>query len=889
MQVVRATLRVGTCVEAVEVRERARTEALHDAVIVIEGTAAVDRITQTVVERADAGAVQLALRGLREQRVVRDLTEVPALAVDVESRSVHAVLLEGELREGLLGTLHLFGRVVTHQVEAEAVDVVVLRPVNHRVDHEAFTHDILGSNVRTTRRCLDFTGGAQALIVARNDAVEHRVSILACSRRVVVNLVEDDLHTDVVQTADHGTELTDTRTAILVPHGRVRSLGGHPVQRVIPPVVGVLISHRGHRRLLRLIRGTSVLRDRRDQLLGALLRNRRNIEGRQEVHRIHARRCQLRQVAHAVGLVLRKRHVGAAHVLGDRLVGRREVTHVQLVDGALCVVLDDGGLGALPTVGGDCGVIHVDGNRARRIRGQAHRVGVGHLISLHGTGGGHVDAHLPQVLGPFGDGAVGIVDAPASVVGARRRGPHGRARHLGVSAPRSTRVPRQQGHVLGGGGPQGEGRLARVVPSHAVRGLGGLGRVDGVERRGDLHTREGIHSLTGLLREHHLSGERLARPGLVEGGLQGDIAVEVRVSHRDVRGQVAGDGQRREGRSGDSTVRQSGTPLGRGDQLVTQLRGAVKNLGTRDSLGQQQGRPRQGCGIDPVSALLADADNGNVSGGDVQLVGRGIVGECHELVRLRRKLVVSTTGGTILPVVLIPRAADSNLQLVRALRQCPRLVGVGAPAHRLHERGQAFRLPVVGATQVLLEGTRKRHHLVGDVIPHAVSRVVVVEGDRSLFLQRVGDVRSPGCSPLAVGGIPRAALGDLVLVVTRGQGESRGVDARRVARQGGLSAVGSPVGVAPHRLIMVTRDCHQEVVATGRTLRVDGLRTRVLICCLLPWLSPGCRERAPHQRKRSAYAQGSTQQRPVVSVCHERLPRPKRSPLRGLVTRLDTV
>ena len=280
------------------------------------------------------------------------------------------------------------------------------------------------------------------------------------------------------------------------------------------------------------------------------------------MHRVHARGRQLRQVAHAIGLVLRKRHVGAAHVLGDGLVGRREVTHVQLIDGTLCVILDDGGLGALPNVGGDCRVIHVDGNRARRIRGQAHRVGVGHLISLHGTGGGHVDAHLPQVLGPFGDGTVGIVDAPASVVGARCRGPHGRARHLGVSAARSTRVPRQQGHVLGGGGPQGEGRLTRVVPSHAVRGLSGLGRVNGVERGGDLHAREGIHSLAGLLCEQHLSSERLARPGLVEGGLQGDVTVEVRVSHRDVRGQVADDGQRRKGRSSDSTVRQGSTTSG---------------------------------------------------------------------------------------------------------------------------------------------------------------------------------------------------------------------------------------------------------------------------------------------------------------------------------------
>ena len=85
VQVVGATLRLRAGVEAVEVRERARAEALEDAVVLVEGTAAVHGVTQTVVERADARAVQLTLGGLGEQRVVRDLTEVPALAVDVQA------------------------------------------------------------------------------------------------------------------------------------------------------------------------------------------------------------------------------------------------------------------------------------------------------------------------------------------------------------------------------------------------------------------------------------------------------------------------------------------------------------------------------------------------------------------------------------------------------------------------------------------------------------------------------------------------------------------------------------------------------------------------------------------------------------------------------------
>ena len=627
VQIIGAAISLGASVKAVEVRERSRAEALQHTVVVVEGAATVHGIAQAVVERADAGAVQLALRGLGEQRVVRDLTEVPALAVDVQARAVHAVLLEGELREGLLGALHLISRVVPHQVEAEAVDVVVLRPVDHRVDHEAFAHRVLGGHVRAARRGLHASRGVEALVVAGHDAVEDRVGVLAGGRRVVVDLVEHDLHADVVQAADHGAEFAHTGATVLVGGGRVGAFGGHPVQRVVAPVVGVLVGDGGHGRLLFLGGRACILGDLRNLLLGALLRDGRNVEGGQQVHRVHAGLGQLGKVTHTVGLVLREGHVGAAHVFGHGLVGRREVAHVQLVDGALRVVLDDGCLDARPPVGGDRGVVHVDSHGTRGVGGQTHRVGVGHLVGLDGARGGHVDAHLPQVLGTLLDGTVGVVDAPAPIIGARGGGAHGVALHLGVSAARSTRVPRQQRDVLSGGCPQREGRSARVIPTHPVRGLGGLGGVDGVERGGDLHAREGVDGLAGLLGDRDLAGEGLAGPGLVEGGLQGDVAVEVGVCHRHLGGQVARDGQRRDGRSGDSTVRQGRATLGGGDQLVGEGRGAIEDLGPGDALREQGGRPCQGCGIDPVSALLTDADNGSVSGGDVQLVGRGIIGE----------------------------------------------------------------------------------------------------------------------------------------------------------------------------------------------------------------------------------------------------------------------
>ena len=367
VQVVGAAIRLGAGVKAVEIRERARAEALHDAVIVIKGAASVNGVAQAVVKRADAGAVQLALRGLGEQRVVRDLTEVPALAVNVQARAVHAVLLQGERRQRGLRALHLLGRMVAHEVEAEAVDVVVLRPVDHRVDHEVLAHRVFGRNVGAARRGLDTAGGVQALVVAGHDTVKHRVGGLAGCGRVVVDLIEDDLHADRVQTTHHGAEFAHARTAVLVGRGRVGALGGHPVQRVVAPVVGILVGN-GRNRSLLLLRGRAgILGDRRDLLVRALLRNGRDVEGRQQVHRVHAGTRQLGQVTHAVGLELREGHVGAAHVLGHGGVRGREVTHVQLVDRALGVVLDNRSLRVRPLRRRDRRVVHVDGDGARGV------------------------------------------------------------------------------------------------------------------------------------------------------------------------------------------------------------------------------------------------------------------------------------------------------------------------------------------------------------------------------------------------------------------------------------------------------------------------------------------------------------------------------------------
>ena len=301
------------------------------------------------------------------------------------------------------------------------------------------------------------------------------------------------------------------------------------------------------------------------------------------------------------------------------------------------------------------------------------------------------------------------------------------------------------------------------------------------------------------------------------------------MSHRHLGGQVTRDGQGARRSAGDGTIRQASATLGGGHQLIRELRGTVKDLRARHSLGQQRSRPRENVRGHPVGALLARTRDRGVSARDVDLVRRRIVGEGHELVRFRCKLVVGAANDAVLPVILVVRPTDGNLELIVALRQRGRGVGVGPVPRRLQERRQAFGLPVVRAAQRLLEGTRQRHHLVGNGVPHAVRRAVVEEGDGRRFGQGVGDVRSPRSAPGTKGSVPRAALGDLVLVVTDRKRERRAVHACRVTRKCSLLAAGRPVGVASHCHIVAAGDCHQHVVGGSGGPGLDGVHIACLV------------------------------------------------------------
>ncbi len=194
------------------------------------------------------------------------------------------------------------------------------------------------------------------------------------------------------------------------------------------------------------------------------------------------------------------------------------------------------------------------------------------------------------------------------------------------------------------------------------------------------------------------------------------------MSRRHLGGQVTRDGQGGRRGARDGTIRQARAAFGGSHQLVGKSRRTVKNLRARHALRQQRRRPRENIRGHPVGALLTRTRDRRVSARDGNLVRLRIVGEGHELVRFRCKLVVGPAHGTILTVILVVRPSNSNLELILALRQSGGGVGVRAISHRLHKGRQAFGLPVIRAAQRFLEGTRQRHHLVGGGVPHAVRR-----------------------------------------------------------------------------------------------------------------------------------------------------------------------
>ena len=247
----------------------------------------------------------------------------PALAID-----------ENVLGHGCADSIHRLDVMHAHQVKAETVDVVLLHPIFHALDH-------------ITAHGFTFTGGlvAAAAAVAVGAVGILAVKVVGPSQLevaavdvpgVVIYYIQNDLDAGLVECLHHLLELVDAHLG-LVGIGGVATLGHVIVHRVITPVI------------LRLVE--------------AGLIDRGIVKRRQDVDGIHAQFLQVTDGA----------RLGQGEVL--TLVDKA----TRLVDGKVAVVhlIQDKVLG---------------GNAGTFVGTPASRVGVGHVndgatLAVHSHGG----------------------------------------------------------------------------------------------------------------------------------------------------------------------------------------------------------------------------------------------------------------------------------------------------------------------------------------------------------------------------------------------------------------------------------------------------------------------------------------------------------------------
>ena len=234
-----------------------------------------------------------------------DLGEHRVLVDDVEERRQPVDVVEA-------------ARERRGEVEAEAVDVALDRPVAQRVHDHPQRARVLGVERVARARVVHvvvLVVGHEPVVGLVVDALEgqHRAEVVALGG-VVVDDVEDHLDAGAVQRLDHALELAHLLAALA---GRgVARVRGEVADRRVAPVVGE-----------------------------AALEQERLVDDvvhRQQLDRGHAERAQVgdRGLGGEAG-------VGAAQVLADLGVQAREAAHVGLVDDRL-VQRDVGAAVALP-------------------------------------------------------------------------------------------------------------------------------------------------------------------------------------------------------------------------------------------------------------------------------------------------------------------------------------------------------------------------------------------------------------------------------------------------------------------------------------------------------------------------------------------------------------
>ncbi len=604
-----------------------RREAL-DAGIRVEGAAAAHGVTGAVGEGGDAGAGHVLLRGLHEAGVVRDLPEVPALAVQDDLLAVDAVLGEGQGVESLPDRQDVGLRVVAHEVEAEPVDLVLLGPGDDRVHDQLAHHRVLGRGVGAAGAVGHGAVGEEPLVVARHDPVQDGGVRLAARGGVVVDDVHDDPEAVLVEGLDHPAELDRTGRAVRV--GGVRALRDRVVVRVVAPVVGVLRGDLRHALLLLVgvgrVGGQIAVGSR---LVGLLLRDGGDVEGGQQVHVRRAGLRQLPQVPGAVAVPVREGQVGALVPRRDRLVGDGEVPDVQLLDLRVLQRYGPGLVQARPAAGCEGPVVQIDDEAALGVCGEREGVRVGDLVGDDLADTGCPDLHdVPVGLAPPGRGAGDGPDAGGGVPVHR----HGRAVEVEVDR-------------LGRRCPHGQGRLPVLEdgPEPALRRAG----VQVVQHTGDLHARRGQHgTVHRALRGHDLAVQRLAHPvPVARVHRPGGVVLQV----RELR--LLGVGERGLRQPQPALVVAGQRPVLDGDRAVV----GVEQLGGGGAVGTV---PGEGVPVDPDRLGGGQVERGRAACGLRQEVLLLAVQQPH-LVAVGLE-VERLVGGEILVVALVDDVAEAG-------------------------------------------------------------------------------------------------------------------------------------------------------------------------------------------------------------------------------------
>ena len=196
---------------------------------------ALDTVADHVVEEGDSAA-QL-LRVLLDALIVLGAgagggrigggAACPALAPNGDPRI--------DLVELLADHVHGLGVDQTHQVKAEAVDVILVCPVQDGVNHILSGHGALGGDLVAAAGAVgEGAGLGQSVVIIGNGRLEAGI-VLGVGIGVVVNNVHNDGDTGVVQRLDHRLALFDPHVAIVGIRGE-GAFGNVVVLRIVAPV-----------------------------------------------------------------------------------------------------------------------------------------------------------------------------------------------------------------------------------------------------------------------------------------------------------------------------------------------------------------------------------------------------------------------------------------------------------------------------------------------------------------------------------------------------------------------------------------------------------------------------------------------------------------------------